>query len=141
MDSSDVALQPVDDPLDVVDAMARPAGSDEEVALPRIADHLDRRLAEGTQPGEQSLPLADRAAVVALPVEDQGWRRRALDVVDGRQPAVEIAMGGQVAAHLVQAEPRADVRGAVERLEIDHGRPDDGRAEAIRVADGPGGHV
>src|SRR2546426_642442 len=138
--TSGVRVEPVGDPAAVLDTMFRFASTSEVVVVFREA-HEDRLLAQDLERDEELLGLLDRAAEIALRVEDEERRlhlghvgqRRTLDQLLAPTPRRRIP-------HLVLPEVPADVarpeRGDVVRDAALRG----GSTEAVSVADDPVRH-
>src|SRR5205807_9332044 len=110
-----VRVEPVGDPTAVLDAMARLAAA-REVVVVLGETYEDGLLAEDAQRGEELLGLLDRAAQVALGVEDE---ERCSDArhVRQRRPLDELVAVAprRRVAHLVLPEVPADVARAERR--------------------------
>src|SRR4029077_17911365 len=107
--TSGVRVEPVGETARVLHAMLRLSASRQIVGVLREA-YEDRFFAEHLERGEELLCLLDRAAQIALGVEDE---ERRLDVCDIRERRAEdqllaVAPRGRV-AHLVLPEVPADV--------------------------------
>src|SRR3954470_18448198 len=134
-----IAIEPVDLPLQALDEVPGLTGAGQVVVLP-WKEHDLARHAEVLERAEPLLALLDRHAEVAVGMKNQGRRPNVFRVRERRVVPVEIVVLEDVAAEIigvaVGAVPRAvvadEIRDAAQR---------DGRLEPRRVADDPVGHV
>src|SRR5262245_29004699 len=115
---SELALQPVGDAAQELDARGRPIAAAERVGLAREAHELDFAVEE-PQSGEQLLRLRRRAALVVVAGQEKERRAHVAGVGEGRNapPAIDavprgltLELGQQFRARGAGAEERHQVR-------------------------------
>src|SRR5262245_30187095 len=138
---SEVALEPVDDSLEAVDAPVGATELEQQVRLLRVAHHLDRP-AELAQHRECDVRLPGRASEVSLGLEEEERRRVAVqlgarraveharevvprllhtaDVLSDREPVVGLAVEGEEIEHRVLAHRGCEASGVVPEKPVGH---------------------
>ena len=138
--SLQIFIHPPQDMVQARDATVGAAGAREPVELLGEADEL-RLDAEALQRDKRLFTLLDRAAQVALVVDDHGRRFGIADIFHGRHVPIffqilERRTGGQFLL-----EGPVQVTGAPLADEVTDAALGDRRFEALGVTDDPQGHV